>query len=158
MVAASGSGHGMSLLVWCEPWLLALPIAAVRRIAASDEVVTLAGAAAGDGAQAWLGTIGVGTARLPAWDLAGLLSLPATAAGAWVVVDRPRAAALRVGRCLQVVDLARRRLRPLPPGSGGPSGARSFAADGLAIGLDPAPAFGLLLAPERLLPAAAVAG
>ena len=165
--AAAPLAPGMSLLAWCEPWLVALPIAAVRRIAAGDEVVTLAGAASGGGAGAWLGTIGLGTARLPAWDLAGLLgiaavadprpasgpALPSAIGGAWIVVDRPLPAALRVGRCLQVADLGKRSVRPLPGGAGGPPGALCFAADGLSTGLEPAPRFGLLLAPELLLPA-----
>lgn len=135
-----------SLLVRCDRWLVALPVSCVRRLAAEDTVTVVAGAADDS---PWLGTVAVGGERLPAWDLGRLLGL-AGGGGAWVLIDRPLPAALRVRRCLHVVDLAPEMTRPLPSAAGGLPGASCFAAaDG---------GFGLAVDPRELLAEAALAG
>ena len=145
--AAAPATRRITLLAWCDPWLVALPVSTVRRIVAGEAMRTVAGAI-GDGA--WLGTVDPGDGRLPAWDLGRLLGLGG-GGDAWVLIDRPLPAALRVGRCLQVVDLGRTVIRPLPGPAGGPPGTSCFRAEGLAPGLHPAPEFGLLLTPDALL-------
>lgn len=142
-----------ALLAWCAPWLVALPITAVRRI--------VDGAAmAHDSEGAWLGEIsGLAPTALPAWDLARLIGLPSRVVsdGTWIIIDRPLSAALRVDRCLQVADLTTVAVRALPPLAGGPPGVCCFTAGTLRTGLSHQPDFGLLLAPEQLLAAAAEA-
>ena len=140
------SAPAKSLLVRCDPWLVALPVPCVRRLV-SDEAVAVVAGAAGD--SAWLGTVAVDGERLPAWDLGRLLGL-AGGGAAWVLIDRPMPAALRVGRCLHVVDLAPGAARRMPPAAGGLPGAGCFAAaDG---------GFGLAVDPRELLAEAALAG
>ncbi len=134
-----------SLLVRCDPWLVALPVACVRRLVADEAVAAVAGAV---GDSPWLGTVAVGGERLPAWDLGRLLGLKGGGA-AWVLIDRPLPAALRVGRCLHVVDLAPEMSRRVPDAAGGIPGAGCFAAaDG---------GFGLAVDPRELLAEAALA-
>jgi hypothetical protein len=131
------------LLTICAPWTVAVPLAVVRRLAADDDAQVIA--SGGNGA--WLGHVAFGTETLPAWDLGRLLGL-AGGGEAWVLIDRPLPAALRVSRCLQVTDIAPAAVRELPAVAGGPAGLRAFlSADGHE--------FGLLADPAALLPGAA---
>lgn len=137
----------IALLAWCDPWLVGLAVSGVRRIALSDDVTQIE-QAVGDGP--WLGTVDAGSGRLPAWDLGRLLGLSGGGV-AWIVIDLPLPAVLRVGRCLHVVDLSRRAPQALPAVFGGPPGFSCFRADDLTTGIIPAPDFGLLVDPCALL-------
>ena len=139
------------LLTWCAPWLVALPLNQVRRIAMAEQ------APRGGSGSAWLGQVaGLDNAgTLPAWDVAGLLGVAGqlgvaapTVAGddasaSWVIIEQPLVAALRVGRCLQVLTVA--ETFAIPPLIGGPAGVRGFATAGLRTGLPAQPDFGLVL-------------
>lgn len=142
------------LLAWCAPWLVALPLAGVRRIAALES------APEGGSGTAWLGRVAgltAAAAPLPAWDVGGLLGLPMAipANSMWIIIERPLVAALRVGRSLQVVEVS--VFTSVPVIFNSPHATRCFATSGLKTGLDPQPDFGLVLAPEHLLSAAATA-
>lgn len=141
------------LLAWCAPWLVALPLAGVRRIA------PLESAPEGGSGAAWLGRVAglTDAAPLPAWDVGGLLGLAVSepANSTWIIIERPLVAALRVGRCLQVVEVS--VFTSVPVIFNCPHATRCFATNGLKTGLDPQPDFGLVLAPEHLLSAAATA-
>ncbi len=122
-----------ALLLRCEPWLVAVPLSAVRRIVDDDGVGLVAG---GTGGAAWLGQIAAGDERLPAWDLGRLLGLDASP-GSWLLIDRPLPAALRTGRCLRVLHLPTAGLRPLPTIVGGPPGTLAFAVtEGFGLLID----------------------
>jgi hypothetical protein len=133
------------LLTWCAPWLVAMPLHQVRRIAMVEQ------APRGGSGSAWLGQVaGLDNAgTLPAWDVAGLLGVAAPIAagdeapGSWVIIEQPLLAAVRVGRCLQVLTVA--ETFAIPPFIGGPAGVRGFATAGLRSGLPVQPDFGLVL-------------
>ena len=131
------------LLTFCAPWMVAVPLVVVRRLVADDEARVVAARGTG----AWLGQVAFGTETLPAWDLGRLLGL-AGGGEAWVLIDRPLPAALRVSRCLQVADIAPAAVRSVPAAAGGPAGLRAF----LAVNRQE---FGLLADPAALLPGAA---
>lgn len=141
------------LLAWCAPWLVALPLSAVRRIAAQESTPV-----GGSGAT-WLGRVAGLTAEasLPAWDVGGLLGLSGAmeTSSSWIIIEQPLLAALRVGKCLQVVEV--NDVTSVPTILGSPRGTQCFATVGLKTGLYPQPDFGLVLAPEHLLSVAATA-
>ena len=139
----SGSQPERCLLTVCSPWTVAVPLAVVRHLVADDDTRMVATGGTG----AWLGHIAFGAETFPAWDLGRLLGLPG-GGDAWVLIDRPLPAALRVARCLQVADIAPEAVRRVPGVAGGPAGLRAFiAANGQG--------FGLLADPAALLPGAA---
>ncbi len=141
------NGRAIALLAWCEPWLVALAVSNVRRIALGDDVQQIE-AAVGD--SPWLGTVDAGNGRIPAWDLGRLLGF-AGGGLTWIIIDQPLPAALRVGRCLHVVDLARQTPQARPAVFGSGPGFSCFRADDLTTGVDPTPDFGLLVDPCTLL-------
>ena len=139
----TGSLPERCLLTLCAPWTVAVPLVAVRRLVADDEARMVATGGTG----AWLGQVAFGSETLPAWDLGRLLGLPG-GGEAWVLIDQPLHAALRVSRCLQVADIPATAMRSVPGAAGGPAGLRAFMA---AHGQE----FGLLADPAALLPGAA---
>jgi hypothetical protein len=89
-----------ALLALCPPWLVALPIAVVARVVATNELSFVSAPASGP----LLGTVEDGGAARPAWDLGRLLGLP-DAEQTWILLAGPLPLALRVGRCLSVAAL-----------------------------------------------------
>jgi hypothetical protein len=130
------------LLVDADPWLVALPIAAVGRIVAVEEGVL---APADGGALGGLGTVTVAGAGYRAWDLGRLLHGTDGAASWILLAGQP--AALRAGRCLRVVDGAEPVAVPALVG-GGRRGIGLLSTAGLAGATVP---FALWLDPALLL-------
>jgi hypothetical protein len=150
---------GLSLVVRCQAWVLALAGECVDRVAGSDDLpeperTLLAGAPAALG----LVTPADGV-RHAAWDLGRLLDL-GDVEGAWVLLRLPFGGgtlpvALRTGPCIGVHALARTAVRPLP--------AAAFASErrsaiGGAVALDQlgrqaaaCGTLGLEVRPEHLL-------
>lgn len=132
-----------ALLLLCRPWLVAVPVPAIRRILLPEQATCTATHAEADGV------------RAPLLDLGRLLRLDAPCDQALVLMDHGRGLlALRTGRCLSVTDLP--NLHDVPPATQrAPSPlTRAFAAGDLARAHDAAP-LGLWLDPARL---AALAG
>ena len=128
---------GLVLLTWCDPWLIGLPISSVKRIASPEDLFTP-------------------TRQEITADLGVLLGLtpdrPRTAvgSGSWVVVDRQTPVALRVDRCLQVID-PRIAVTPVPGGLlRGTISLGCFPLLAPVAGLDESPEFSLWLDPALL--------
>jgi hypothetical protein len=137
------------LLVDMDPWLVALPIAAVGRVVAVEDGVL---APADGGAIGGLGTVTIAGAGCRAWDLGRLLH-GADGAVSWIILAG-QPAALRAGRCLRVIDGAAPVAAPALVG-GGRHGIGLLSTAGLAgatvpfaLWLDPGP---LLAAPSPAL-------
>jgi hypothetical protein len=150
---------GLSLVVRCHAWVLALDGECVDRVAGTADLPEpvrplLTGAPAALG----LVTPADGVAHA-AWDLGRLLGL-GDVAGAWVLLRLPfdgsgLPVALRTGPCIGVNALARTAVRPLPRAA---FASERRAAIGGAVALDllgrqaaAEGSLGLELRPERLL-------
>ena len=115
------------LLTWCAPWLVAVPVSAVRRIVETPT--------AADGVQ---------------HDLASVLGLPAGGTGgSWLLIDCRPGLALRVDRCLQLVRSG--TLRQVPPAMQRRDlDLAAFAPPATIAGLTQVPPVGLWLDPRQV--------
>jgi hypothetical protein len=89
-----------ALLALCPPWVVALPIGALTRVVACEDLPCRPATGSG----ALLGTCDDGGDIRAAWDLGRLLGVPG-GDQAWVLLDLAMPLALRTGRCLSVVAL-----------------------------------------------------
>lgn len=150
---------GLSLVVRCHAWVLALDAECVDRVAASADLPEPERQPQ-SGAPAALGLVTPADGVLhAAWDLGRLLGL-GDVAGAWVLLRLPfdgsgLPVALRTGPCIGVSPLARTAVRPLPRAA---FASERRAAIGGAVALDvlgraaaAEGSLGLVLRPERLL-------
>ncbi len=121
------AGDDLVLLTWCAPWLVAVPVGAVRRIVETPT--------AADGIQ---------------HDLATVLGLPAGGlGGSWLLIDCRPGLALRVDRCLQLVRSGPLHLVP-PALQRRAVALAAFAPPTTIAGLVQVPPVGLWLDPRQV--------
>lgn len=136
---------GQAVLTLLPPWLIAIPLPAVRQLVAGEDTWPVATATTG-GPMVVQGRDGL----VAAWSLAGLLHLAEPSVPTLAILATPGIPlAVTVGRCLGLVDPG--RILPLPPGAlREPLGLGCFAAGEAAARCGAAPV-GLWLDPLHLI-------